>query len=239
MADKQRQIVIHSDYANGDTEGPYRDARTGDTLVSPDKVRVYDGVLADGYLELSHDGVQAKVESSLGAVNVDGVVVAAHAGRHLGGGADAIYVVSHRDPLTTDDGYAVGMRWLNTVDGYEFTCFSNAPAAAQWQQASGSSGGGGISEAEHEKLDTLVHDIDESSYDEVTYGSGNRVSTYIVWETAAKLKKIREEQYTYSGNNVSQSVTIQYDGTGAVKMTMTEVYTYSGNKVTSVTRTQS
>jgi hypothetical protein len=38
---------------------------------------------------------------------------------------------------------------------------------------------------------------------------------------------------------VSQSVTIQYDGTGAVKMTMTEVYTYSGNKVTSVTRTKS
>lgn len=100
-------------------------------------------------------------------------------------------------------------------------------------------GGSGITEAQHEALDTLTHDIDESSYDEVTYGSGNRVSTYIVWETAAKLKKIREEQYTYSGNNVSQSVTIQYDGAGAVKMTMTEVYTYSGNKVTSVTRTKS
>jgi len=100
-------------------------------------------------------------------------------------------------------------------------------------------GGSGITESQHEALDTLVHEIDESSYDEVTYGSGNRVSTYIVWETAAKLKKIREEQYTYSGNNVSQSVTIQYDGTGAVKMTMTEVYAYSGNKVTSVTRTKS
>jgi hypothetical protein len=101
------------------------------------------------------------------------------------------------------------------------------------------SAGGGITESQHETLDTLVHDIDESSYDEVIYGSGNLVSTYIVWETAAKLKKIREEQYTYSGSKVSQSVTIQYDGTGAVKMTMTEVYTYSGNKVTSVTRTKS
>jgi hypothetical protein len=100
-------------------------------------------------------------------------------------------------------------------------------------------GGSGITESQHEALDTLIHDIDESSYDEVIYGLGNLVSTYIVWGTAAKLLKIREEQYTYSGSKVSQSVTIQYDGTGAVKMTMTEVYTYSGNKVTSVTRTKS
>jgi hypothetical protein len=231
---KQRQIIVHSDYANGDTEGPYRDGRVDDTLVSPNTVRVYDGVLADGYLELSHDGVQAKVESSLGAVNVDGVVVTAHAGRHLGGGADAIYVVSHRDPLTTDDGYAVGMRWLNTVDGYEFTCFSNAPVAAQWQQASGS-GGGGISEVEHEALDTLVHEIDETSYEEYTYSGGN-VTNFTIWASVAKIKKIREEQYTYASNKVSQVVTIQYDDVGVAKMTMTETYTYTGNRVSSVSR---
>lgn len=100
-------------------------------------------------------------------------------------------------------------------------------------------GGSGITEGQHEILDTLVHEIDETSYDEVIYGSGNRVSAYIIWETAAKLKKIREEQYTYVGGKVSQSVTIQYDGTGVAKMTMTETYTYSGNRVTSVTRTKS
>jgi hypothetical protein len=99
-------------------------------------------------------------------------------------------------------------------------------------------GGSGITEGQHEVLDTLVHEIDESSYDEVIY-SGNNPTSYIVWETAAKLKKIREETYSYSGGKVSQVVTIQYDGTGAVKMTMTEVYTYSGSKVTSVTRTKS
>jgi len=99
-------------------------------------------------------------------------------------------------------------------------------------------GGSGITEPQHEALDTLVHEIDESSYDEVVY-SGNKVQTYTVWETAAKLKKIREETYSYSGNKVSQIVTVQYDGAGAVKMTMTEVYTYSGSKVTSVTRTKS
>lgn len=101
------------------------------------------------------------------------------------------------------------------------------------------SGGGGITEAQHEVLDTLVHDIDETSYDEVTYGSGGRVVSYVVWETAAKLKKIREEQYTYVSGKVSQVVTFQYDGAGVVKMTMTEAYAYSGGKVVSVTRTKS
>lgn len=99
-------------------------------------------------------------------------------------------------------------------------------------------GGSGITEPQHEALDTLTHTIDETSYDEVIY-SGSKPSAYIVWTSAAKLMKIREEQYTYNDGKVSQVVTIQYDGTGAVKMTMTEVYTYSGNKVTAVTRTKS
>jgi hypothetical protein len=238
MVDTKRQIVIHSDYVEGDTEGPYRDARSGDTLVSPDKVCVYDGVLADGYLELSHDGIQGNIESSLGPVNVDGVEIAAHASRHLGNGEDSVYVVSERDPLPSDDGYAVGMHWLNTVDGYEHTCFSNLPSAAVWRTASGG-GGSGITEAEHELLDTLVHDIDETSYDDVTYGIGSRVDSYIVWANVAKLLKIREEQYSYSGSKISQVVMTQYDGTGAVKMTITETYTYTGSKITSITRTKS
>lgn len=101
-----------------------------------------------------------------------------------------------------------------------------------------SGGGGGITEGQHEVLDTLVHEIDETSYDEVAY-SGSNPTSYIVWETAAKLKKIREETYSYSSGKVSQIVTKQYDGAGTLKMTMTEVYTYSGSKVTSVARTKS
>ena len=95
---------------------------------------------------------------------------------------------------------------------------------------------GGISEDEHEILDTLVHDIDETSYDEVTYVTG-LVSSYIVWETAAKLKKIREEAYTYTPSRlVSKVVTKQYDAAGAVKMTMTEDYTYVNNRASTITR---
>lgn len=98
--------------------------------------------------------------------------------------------------------------------------------------------GGGISETEHEALDTLVHEIDETSYDEVTYVSG-MVSSYVVWETAGKLKKIREETYTYTPSRlVSQVVTKQYDDVGAVKMTMTEDYTYVNNRASTITRTK-
>jgi len=50
--------------------------------------------------------------------------------------------------------------------------------------------------------------------------------------------KIREEQYSYVSGKVSQVITTQYDGVGAVKMTMTENYTYSGSNVTSVARTK-
>lgn len=133
----------------------------------------------------------------------------------------------NRDETTLIDRAGLDMRFK---DG-------NNPAGKTLTELAASAGGG-ITEPQHEALDTLTHDIDETSYDEVIY-SGSTPSSYIVWASAAKLLKIREEQYTYAGGKVSQVVTIQYDGTGAVKMTMTEVYTYSGNKVTSVTRTKS
>jgi len=122
----KRQIVIHSDYSSGDIEGPYRDSRSGDILISPDKMRIGD----DGYLELSHDGVQAKIESSVGSTSIDGIEVGKHVDRHLGQGADSVYVVSTRTPTVLDDGYAIGMRWL--ANDCEYVCFSNAPMAALW-----------------------------------------------------------------------------------------------------------
>ncbi len=97
--------------------------------------------------------------------------------------------------------------------------------------------GSGITEAQHRDLDTLVHEIDETSYDEVVY-SGNNITQYIVWTSAAKTLKIREDLMTYSGSKVTQVISKQYDGTGTLKAQFTEVYTYSGNKITSVTRTR-
>lgn len=94
--------------------------------------------------------------------------------------------------------------------------------------------GGGISESEHEALDTLTHEVAESSYQEWTY-SGARPVNSIIWETAAKLKKIREYQFTYTAGQVTQYVEIQYDDAGVEKSRITETYTYSGGMMATAT----
>lgn len=98
--------------------------------------------------------------------------------------------------------------------------------------------GGGISEAQHEALDTLVHEVDETSFEEYIY-DGSKVTDVVVWETSAKLKRIRDEHYSYTGSRVDSVVTRQYDAAGAVKMTVTETYNYSGSRVTSIDRVKS
>ena len=98
--------------------------------------------------------------------------------------------------------------------------------------------GTGISVATHEDLDTLVHQIDETSYDELTY-SGAQVTFYVTWTSAAKTQKVREEQYTYNTDKtVSQLVAIQYNAVGVENMRFTEAYTYLNKRVQSITRTK-
>lgn len=98
-------------------------------------------------------------------------------------------------------------------------------------------GGGGITEPQHEALDTLAHDIVEDSYDEFIY-TGNRVTQIITWTDITKTTKIREQQISYAGSRVTQVIDIQYDGAGVETYRVTEAYTYSGSKVVDVTRTR-
>jgi hypothetical protein len=97
--------------------------------------------------------------------------------------------------------------------------------------------GGGITEPQHEALDTLAHDIVEDSFEEYAY-SGNRVTNVTTWTDATKTTKIREEQFSYSGSRLTQSITIQYDASGVETYRVTEVITYQGNKIDDVTRTR-
>ena len=101
-------------------------------------------------------------------------------------------------------------------------------------------GGSGLSAAAHRVLDQLAHVIAEDSYEEYTY-SGSKVTNITVWTDNGKTTKIREVQFTYSGNLIDEIVTIQYDGAGAVVSgeTMTESFTYSGNQVTEIDRVMS
>jgi len=97
---------------------------------------------------------------------------------------------------------------------------------------------GGFTEAQHEAFDTLAHELVEDAYEEYAY-SGARVTGVITWATPSKLLKIREEQFTYSGNNLTVAITIQYDGAGAELYRLTETLTYSGGRVTSVSNVRS
>lgn len=94
-----------------------------------------------------------------------------------------------------------------------------------------------LTDARHRELYTLVHGVDETSYDEVIY-SGNNITQYIVWTSVAKTLKIREDSMTYSGGKVTQVVSKQYDGAGVLVAQYTEDYSYSGNKISSVARTR-
>lgn len=94
---------------------------------------------------------------------------------------------------------------------------------------------GGITEEQHETLDTLVHNLAESSYEEITR-AGGQVTSAIVWETSDKLKKIRETSISRSGGQISSIVEKHYDATGTLKVTMTGTVSRSvGGQVETIT----
>jgi hypothetical protein len=103
------------------------------------------------------------------------------------------------------------------------------------------SAGGGITEGQHENLDTLVHWVNQTSHEEVTR-IGDFITKITVWNSPAKTTKIREEIVTRAGllNRISQVVAKQYDRvTGVLKSTMTEIYTRApGGMVASIARTR-
>jgi len=146
------------------------------------------------------------------------------------------------EAISDSTGGAAAFRYVPGAQRVGFNPTGLVNISAQTVQAAlvqvdGAISAGGITEAVHEALDTIVHEIDETSYDEVTY-TGSNPTNVTTWATVAKLKKIREEQYTYASGKVTQCVTIQYDSTGAEKMRTTEVYTYTGSKITSIARTK-
>jgi hypothetical protein len=100
--------------------------------------------------------------------------------------------------------------------------------------------GGGITEPQHEALDTLAHEIVEDSFDEVTY-TGTRITNVTTWTDVTKTTKVREQQISYTLGRVSQIIDIQYDAAGVETYRVTEDITYAfpfGNRVASITRTR-
>lgn len=89
----------------------------------------------------------------------------------------------------------------------------------------------------HETLDSLVHELAESSYVKVTR-SGGLVTNITVWTSAAMLVKVRETAITRSGGQVSQIVETQYDGAGSAVQTLTHDVSRVGGRVDAITTTE-
>ena len=87
---------------------------------------------------------------------------------------------------------------------------------------------------DHEVIDSLTHAPAEDGYEEFTY-IGNVIADVILWQTVAKLLKIREWNYTYTANKVTTEVIKQYDEAGSLLKTLTLTFAYTGNKLASTT----
>lgn len=137
-------------------------------------------------------------------------------------GKDELVYVT-RDPSTGD------MLFADNVVSGEKTLTQLLESAA-----------GGITEGEHEDLDTLVHEIAETCYMELTRSSGKVVNiTY--WTDSGKTTKVRETVITRSAGKVSQVVETQFDaaGTAITGQTITLDITRTGGKIASIDLTES
>ena len=117
--------------------------------------------------------------------------------------------------------------------------FRDVITGAEYTLTQLSTGGSGISEAQHELLDSLVHALAEDFYLEVTRAAG-KVSTVIVYTDATKTTKIRElSNIVRTGGRIDSYDVKQYDGTGTLKQTMSYTITRTAGRVSSITATES
>jgi hypothetical protein len=100
--------------------------------------------------------------------------------------------------------------------------------------------GTGLSPGTHEVLDTLVHNLAEDGYEEVTR-SGGQVTDVVVWTDSGKTIKIRELNLTRVSGQISVIVIKQYDETGTIitGQTLTGTVSRTGGNIDSITWVES
>lgn len=99
--------------------------------------------------------------------------------------------------------------------------------------------GTGLSESAHEALDSLVHELSETSYGEVTRDGGGKITDWVVWTSAAKITKVRELNLTRALNRLATFTWKHYNGSGVLVQTLTGVITRDGqNRIESIAYTE-
>lgn len=141
--------------------------------------------------------------------------------------SDTTFVVVEAIPSSTGGSVAFKHPAGAVRVGVDSTGLLNT-SASNAQQALADLDSAIVTEADHENLDTLVHALSETSYTEVTRDGNGRVTDVIVWTSPAKTTKIRETTLTRTSDRVSQVVSKQYNGSGALLQTLTEGITRDG-----------
>lgn len=99
--------------------------------------------------------------------------------------------------------------------------------------------GTGLTEPAHEAIDSLAHELSETSYGEITRDGGDKIQDWIIWTSPAKTTKVRELNITRSLGRISTFVWKQYNGSGTLVQTLTGVITRDGSqRVQSITYTE-
>lgn len=214
-------------------------------------IRLYD----DGYglpgseRELRYSDGYFYARDAYGAFNLR-VNVHPHVYSHVGYGSDSFYVVSQNSPTANEDendGYEIGWRWINIIDGYEYVLVDNSAGSAIWRNTTGAAAGGGITAEEHKRLRHLIHFIDEGpaggfasgAYKEILPAADPFPTQIIWWESSLKLQKIVEKNITRNANKTPATIQWKmYDEDGStVLITVTDTISYSG--IFEISRTRS
>lgn len=119
----------------------------------------------------------------------------------------------------------IGTLYIQTTNAKWYK--KTGPGVNDWQEQVIS----GLTESQHEALDTLVHGIAEDCHYVPTYDGTYtwRINKKTYWTDATLTTKIREITYTYDPTyiwRISQSVIQQYNAGGTVKTTYTGTYVY-------------
>ena len=143
-----------------------------------------------------------------------------------------LHVTRNRTILGNDGQQQFALRKLDKTDPiytYPVTFLPGVPGDVPV-----GSGSNILTLAEHDTLDTLVHNIAEDYYEEYTY-TGSLVTSTTIYTDTTKAKKIRESQFTYSSGRIVREINIQYNAAGSEVQRLVIDYQYSGQRIVSST----
>lgn len=83
----------------------------------------------------------------------------------------------------------------------------------------------GITDVQHQDLDTLVHRLAENTHLEIVRDAAGRVASTVYWTDPTRTTKVREQVVTRDGQGlVSQLDEKQYDASGVLTATLTTTF---------------